>query len=239
MKEKKLTVDNFTTVPFTIQNLDRYVVRNSILSALNKSAPRLDGRLLDIGCGSMPYKKYILKKSTVREYIGLDIDNALVYDSGVKPDFRWDGVHMPFGDQEFHCAMGTEMLEHCPEPDLVLKEIHRVLKPGGIFFFTVPFLWPLHEVPHDEYRYTPFSLERHLKGVGFSNVELTALGGWNASLAQMIGLWVRRSPMGSRKRAVASYLLKPIIKILLKRDRKPSNFVESTMITGLSGIAIK
>ena len=126
-----------------------------------------EGELLDIGCGKMPYKKYILEHSRVTNYVGLDIEQALVYDAKLKPDHTWDGKIMPFENESFNCTFGTEVLEHCPEPEIVLKEVHRVLKPNGIFFFTVPFLWNLHEVPHDEYRYTPFSLERHLKNSGF------------------------------------------------------------------------
>ena len=120
-----------------------------------------------------------------------------------------------------------------------MRESLRVLKPGGLLFFTVPFLWPLHDVPHDEYRYTPFALERHLRNSGFVQIKLKALGGWDASLAQMIGLWVVRRPMSSRKRSILSRLALPIVRYLARHDRLPQEFDESLMITGLSGTAIK
>jgi SAM-dependent methyltransferase len=147
---------------------------------------------------------------------------------------------MPIESESFECAFGTEVLEHCPNPEVVMKEVHRVLKPGGVFFFTVPFLWNLHEVPNDEYRYTPFSLERHLKNSGFTDITIKATGGWHASMAQMLGLWVRRSSMSSRKRKILSRFLKPIIKYLIKLD-EPENvqFKEGQMITGLYGVAKK
>jgi SAM-dependent methyltransferase len=163
----------------------------------------------------------------------------LHYSESVKPDYIWDGKEMPFDDAIFECAFGTEVLEHCPEPEVVLKEVYRVLKPGGIFFFTVPFLWNLHEVPHDEYRYTPFSLERHLRNSGFSEIKLNATGGWHASFAQMIGLWVRRAPMSPHKRKILSRILKPIIKKLIQKDQSVNNFGDGQMITGLSGTAKK
>lgn len=233
-------MDNFINIPFSIKNLDRYTIRTAIFNSLNKSLYLFKGKLLDIGCGKMPYKNYILEYSKVESYIGLDIETELTYDNGVKPDYTWDGKVMPFESASFDCAFGTEVLEHCPEPEVVLKEVYRVLKPEGTFFFTVPFLWPLHEVPHDEYRYTPFALERHLKNSGFKDININATGGWHAAMAQMLGLWVRRSPMSKSKRNLISQLLKPIIKYLIKLDKpKTIIFKEGQMITGLYGIARK
>ncbi len=233
-------MDNFTNIPFTKENLDRYSIRTAIFNALNETLPKLKGNLLDIGCGKMPYKNYILENSKVTNYIGLDIENALKYDAAIKPDHTWDGETMPFESNSFECAFGTEVLEHCPEPEIVLKEVLRVLKPEGVFFFTVPFLWNLHEVPNDEYRYTPFSLERHLKNTGFNEIKINATGGWHAAMAQMLGLWVRRSPMSNTKRKWLSKLLKPVIQFLIKMDIPAQvTFKEGQMITGLYGTAKK
>jgi SAM-dependent methyltransferase len=235
-----MKTDNFINIPFTKENLDRYYIRTSLFNALKETLPKLKGNLLDIGCGKMPYKNYILENSMVASYIGLDIESALEYDSVINPDFTWDGEIMPFENNTFECAFGTEVLEHCPEPEIVLKEVFRVLKPEGVFFFTVPFLWNLHETPHDEYRYTPFSLARHLKNSGFKEVKIKATGGWHAAMAQMLGLWVRRSPMANRKRKWLSILLKPVIHYLIKMDKTGQvTFKEGQMITGLSGVAKK
>ena len=233
-------IDNFINIPFSIKNLDRFYIRTSIFKAIKKSIPFFQGNLLDIGCGKMPYKEYILQNWDVEKYIGLDIETALNYDTNSKPDVTWNGITMPFENESFNCAFGTEVLEHCPEPETVLNEVHRVLKKDGVFFFTIPFLWPLHEVPHDEYRYTPFSIENHLKNVGFKDVTLKATGGWHASMAQMLGLWVRRSPMSKRKRKYLSILFKPIINFLIKMDKTANvKFIDGQMITGLYGTARK
>ena len=104
----------------------------------------------------MPYKDYLLARTDIKKYTVLYIENALVYESQITPDVYWDGVKMPFEDSTFDSCMATEVLEHCPNTEILLKEVSRVLKPEGTLFFTVPFLWNLHEVPNDEYRYTPF-----------------------------------------------------------------------------------
>lgn len=232
--------DNFINIPFTKENLDLYLIRTSILKALDANASLFKGKLLDIGCGKMPYKQRLLSNSKIEEYTGLDIENALPYDSNIKPDYTWNGITMPFENNQFDSAFGTEVLEHCPHPETVLKEVNRVLKPEGIFFFTVPFIWPLHEVPHDEFRYTPFSLTRILKETGFEKIEISATGGWYASLAQMLGLWVRQGHLKKLNRKILSIILKPIIKYLIQKDKFFTvRFNESQMITGLSGIAYK
>lgn len=228
--------ETFLNPRCTAENLDRFLVRSSILSALKETLPSFCGTLLDVGCGYMPYKQLVLAPpSRTEKYIGLDLkDNTYQ-----KPDLEWDGITIPLADSSVDCVLATEVFEHCPEPNVVMSELIRVLKPGGLLFFTVPFLWPLHDVPHDEYRYTPYALDRHLRNVGFEQIQFKALGGWDASLAQMIGLWVRRRPMPPRKRTILSMLVLPIIRLLAKLDISPTEFSESLMITGISGTAIK
>lgn len=240
MKPAQIVENNFTDVPFTLDNLDRYVIRTAILNCLNQYIPQFHGALLDMGCGKMPYRQLISENSSITEYVGLDIESAIEYDEQVKPDYTWDGVKMPFNDESFQCVIATEVLEHCPFPDITLNEAWRVLKPGGLFFFTTPFFWNLHEIPHDEYRFTPYSLARHLKNSGFSEIEIKASGGWHTSLAQMLGLWVRRSKLPPTKRKYLSMIIKPIMKKLLRLDAgRKIDFNKDSMVTTLYGTARK
>jgi SAM-dependent methyltransferase len=229
----------FINIPLKFNTLDLYHVRISIFNSINENLSLFNGTLIDIGCGKMPYREYLLENSNIINYIGLDIKTAKVYDTNISPDYTWDGIKMPFENNQYDCAIATEVLEHCPDPKVILKETYRILKPGAPFIFTVPFLWPLHEVPHDEYRYTPFALNRILDECGFKKIEIKALGGWNASLAQMLALWVRRSKMSKYSRFLLSRMLFPVYYFLIKTDKCPSEFKERTMITGLCGIAYK
>ncbi len=232
--------NQFTHPKLNVANLDNYYMRRSILNVINSNLIYFKGDLLDVGCGRMPYKEILLENSDIDSYKGVDINSALVYDAAVKPDFYWDGVTLPFDSNSFNSVIATEVLEHCPNPNVILEEILRVLKPDGFFLLTVPFLWSLHEVPNDEYRYTPFSLKRHLRYSGFKEIEIKATGGWHASMAQMLGLWVMRSPMSIAKRKWLSILLKPVIRFLIKMDETGQvTFKEGQMITGLYGTAKK
>jgi SAM-dependent methyltransferase len=216
--------------------LDHYWVRKSILAAILGSRGRITGDVLDIGCGRMPYRALLTgPEFGVRRYIGLDLEKNR-YGT---PDLTWDGQRIPLEDASVDSVLLTEVLEHCHDPAAVLREAARVMRPGAAMVFTVPFLWPLHDLPDDYYRYTPSMLERLLQHSGFESVEIHALGGWDASLAQMIGLWVRRRSMPRGVRWALSLMAWPLVAALTRHDRAPVLREGSPMITGLSGFAIR
>ncbi len=226
-------------MPLQRDTQDIYIARTQIETALRKALPHFSGEFLDVGCGKQPYRELILSQPGVKRYIGLDLEQAVdpAY-SRILPDITWNGTRIPLEDASIDCAMATEVLEHCPDPAMVLKEIWRVLRPGGVLFLTVPFLWPLHDVPYDEYRYTPFAMDRLLKDAGFTQVRSEPMGGWDASLAQMIGLYVMRAPMSARRRHLLSTITLPIVRRLIKRDRI-ADAMSKPMITGLYALARK
>ena len=200
--------DNFTNIPFIKDNLDLFYIRTSIFNSI-KNQHNILREIFSISAVVKCLTEVIfLKILQLPNIPDLILKMHLQYDAGIKPDYTWDGITMPFESEQFETAFGTEVLEHCPNPKVILSEVYRVLKPGGVFFFTVPFLWPLHEVPHDEFRYTPFSMKRLLGEAGFLNIEIKATGGWHSSLAQMLGLWVRRAPISPGKRKYLSHVIK-------------------------------
>jgi SAM-dependent methyltransferase len=225
----------------TRHNLDVHIRRQGIVNAIKAELPRFHGTLLDVGCGRMPYRELLLSPpSRVTKYIGLDRPGGIYAQYGPF-DLEWDGRVIPLPDGSVECALLTEVLEQCPDPDAVLKEIARVLVPGGFLFFSVPFMWPIHSPPYDQYRYTPFALDRLLKGAGFGNIDLKAEGGWDASLAQMIGLWTRRRLRGRMVRAIVSVVVFPIVKRLIAVDRPPDlrDLNATEMVTGMTGTACR
>jgi SAM-dependent methyltransferase len=233
-------MDLYLSPPCRPSTLDSFGNRRLLLRALKSSLSNFRGRLLDVGCGHQPYRSLLLAPpSLATEYIGMDLPDNLYQ----RPDLAWDGRQIPLEDASADSAILTEVLEHCPDPETVLGEVARVLKPGGFLFLTVPFIWPIHTVPHDEFRYTPFALRRLLERTGFQNSVIEATGGRHAVLALTLGLWVRRRPLTSRvhvvTRAVFSILLWPVIWLLLKMDKRPQEFEESAMIVGLSVQAFK
>lgn len=65
-----------------------------------------------------------------------------------------DVMDLPFVDRSVDIVIAVSLLEHVPEPETALAEIKRVLKPGGYFYCSVPFMYPFHSAPRDYSRFT-------------------------------------------------------------------------------------
>ena len=138
-----------------------YLARSALQQAMRDCAKSLDGRLLDVGCGTKPYRRLF----HVADYVGLDIDSPVARARGVA-DVFYAGAEFPFEAASFDAVLCNQVLEHVFNPDEFLSEIARVLRPGGKLLLTVPFVWDEHEQPWDYARYSSFGLKALLEKQG-------------------------------------------------------------------------
>lgn len=148
---------------------------------INYGSQYLQGKLIDIGCGTKPLEKYLVPYIT--EHIGVDHE-ATLHDKS-KIDLFGTAYQIPADDNSFDSAICTAVLEHLEEPELALKECHRVLKSGGVAIYSVPFIWHLHEEPRDFYRFTKYGLKYLFEKVGFEIIEIKALSGFWVTFGQL------------------------------------------------------
>ena len=158
-----------------------FIARRALWGAMRDFAPEVRGRVLDVGCGTQPYRSLYAPES----YRGLEIDSPQARSRGVADDF-YDGRLMPYRDAEFDTVLCNQVLEHSFEPARLLAEIARVLKPGGRLVLTVPFAWDEHEQPQDFARYSSFGLRALVEGSG---LKILAHRKLNASAAAVFQLW--------------------------------------------------
>mgnify|MGYP003582699176 CR=1 FL=1 len=200
-----------------------YLIRRNLLKNLLKNKDLIHGKVMDLGCGSKPYKSLF----NFDEYIGVDIDNNPGH-SHVNEDIEvyYNGKDLPFDDDSFDTIFCSEVFEHVFELEYLLEEIHRVLKPGGNILFTCPFTFPEHEQPNDYARYTSFALKYLLNKKGFSDVNVSKSGTMIETIGQMRILYFHH--------AIMPYFNKiPIVRQVL---RKSVNFFINGTSTILSYI---
>ena len=140
-----------------------YIIRRIIADAIRRHAPSLQGKLLDYGCGKKPYRSFFLNA----EYIGIDIETSGFPDHHKQADLYFENNLIPLPDSSIDSVLASEVFEHVFDLDTTLRDIHRVLAPGGRLLVTCPFIWPLHEKPYDFARYTPYALKEILAKHGF------------------------------------------------------------------------
>jgi SAM-dependent methyltransferase len=140
-----------------------YFARKAIYNNIKSYASNIKGRTLDVGCGTKPYENLF----DCEEYIGLDTVNSGHKHEFSSIDIVYDGANIPFENNYFDSIVCFEVLEAIFEPKCFLKELTRVLKPGGYALFTVPFIWDEHDQPNDFARYSSFGLKHLFEEQGF------------------------------------------------------------------------
>jgi SAM-dependent methyltransferase len=135
-----------------------------------------DGRILDLGCG-VGHSYHLLAP---RETVGVDIDpEALARQE--RETHVADMRQLPFPDHDFDGVLSVQSIEHVPDPERVLAEVRRVVRPRGTAVFVTPnrltFARPDEII--DPYHFVEYSAEelRRLCAGWFEEVELRGLFG--------------------------------------------------------------
>jgi SAM-dependent methyltransferase len=134
-----------------------FLAHRALRAEIARMAAYAHGIVLDVGCGAAPYRPLFAHAI----YFGAEVPTASAHGSAKHADLLFDGQRLPIADASVDAVLCSQVLEHVFEPDGFLREIHRVLRPGGRLLLTVPFVWDEHEQPYDYARYSSFAL-RHL-----------------------------------------------------------------------------
>jgi SAM-dependent methyltransferase len=161
----------------------RLTVNTMVVSYERVICANARGRLLDCGCGDVPY--YGMYRDQVDEVVCVDWSASEHGRQHVDEEVDLNGL-LPFTSARFDTVILADVLEHIAEPMRLLREISRVLAPGGKLIAMVPFLYRVHEAPHDYHRYTRFSLDRMAREAELVPVEISAYGGYPDVLLDML-----------------------------------------------------
>lgn len=149
----------------TVHDLSEYAgesANHGFIPFLEEIALNPDKLYLDLGCG--------LRDRVYRNCLYLEVYPSLTADVIVAPDQPY-----PLADNSFDGIGCFAVLEHTRRPWEVVREIHRILKPGGVVFIDWPFLQPVHGFPSHYFNATREGLESIFKDTGFQIKKVSTL----------------------------------------------------------------
>ena len=162
--------------------LDPFHISHKTLErGLARHSGQIRGRVLDVGCGTKPYRRLF---PAATQYYGTETHRTFTV--GTQADVTAFGEALPFRAGAFDGVVCTEVLEHVPEPADFLREMVRVLRPGGVLLLTTPQTWGLHEEPYDFYRYTKYGLQYLFGKAGLEMVEVAPTTGTLGTVGQRL-----------------------------------------------------
>ncbi|WP_157351416.1 class I SAM-dependent methyltransferase [Aliarcobacter butzleri] len=163
------------------------------------------GTLVDLGCGEAPHKNYFLRYAD--KYVGVDWTNTL---HNSKADIVSNlNVKIELEDNYADTIVSLSVMEHLCEPQTFLNESYRILKKDGTIILGVPWMWWIHEAPHDYFRYTPYGLKYMFKKAGYKDIHIQPTTGfftmWFLKMNYFSLKWVKGSKI--RKTFTKAFLI--------------------------------
>lgn len=236
-KGKKLNfIEKLAYRALRLTDIENITLRNAI-GQFAATVPA-KAKLLDAGAGLKPYEP-LFKHC---DYESCDFAECDAFYGNID-DGRRDNIvarhtyvcsleAVPVPDDTYDIVLCTEVLEHVPSPAAVLKELHRILKPSGQLFITVPQGYGIHGEPYNYFYFTRYGLELVLREAGFEVKAIRERGGYFYYLYDRLANAIPRIVVGYKERMslmmlllspihiVLAYLLGPALLLLEPLDRE-------------------
>lgn len=177
------------------------LIADCVAAIYARELPRVArGRLIDLGCGKAPL--YGVYREHVDSVVCVDWPQSV--HSSPYLDREVDlSQPLPFPDASFETVLLSDVLEHVPDPWSLWSEMARVLAPDGYLVMNVPFMYGIHEAPHDYGRYTEFALRHYATRAGLEVELLDTIGGSLDVLADLLAKHIARIPVIGKLTACA------------------------------------
>lgn len=132
----------------------------------------LGKRVMDLGCGAGSSADAFRAADPTVEWHGVDLQSSPEVETRTRTDVTFhtfDGVRLPFRDNQFDIIYSRQVFEHVRHPEALLGHVERVLKPGGAFIGSLSYLEPYHSLSY--WNYTPYGWYELLKAAKLKPLE--------------------------------------------------------------------
>jgi SAM-dependent methyltransferase len=144
------------------------------LAALRRLFPEgIEITLVDLGCGTGSSYDAFSRQGKKLRWVGLDITGSQEVCARDRRDLAfcaYDGVRIPFASDSVDVLYSHQVFEHVRHPEALLAEVHRALKPGGVFVGSTSHLEPFHSRSY--WNYTPYGFCALLQDAGFCSIQV-------------------------------------------------------------------
>jgi SAM-dependent methyltransferase len=152
----------------------QYAVRRPLVDWLRAHATS-SASVLDVGCGDRPYAELF------PHAVGFDVPG------NAHADLHGSLEAIPVDEASFDLVLCLQVLEHVPDPAAAVRELHRVVRPGGLVLLSTHGVYPFHPNPDDLWRWTHQGLERlFLTNGKWTSVTVRPGAGTAATVAMLV-----------------------------------------------------
>jgi SAM-dependent methyltransferase len=186
-------------------------------------------RLLDVGCGGQPY--YPLFADVAASYDGNDVEPGprIKYVSPVES--------LPIPDESYDVVLCTQVMEHVRHPHQALREMTRVLAPGGHLLMTTHGVYPFHPHPGDYWRWTRQGFEAMFEDTeGLELVDLVPHGGSGSAMAILLNTSIREAGKAAGVPKLGAPLISLINLVGIAADRALPARAKSALVPNFLAI---
>lgn len=203
------------------------LLKRKIEEMLNSEELHSVRRVLDVGAGAQPLRPLVLERSW--QYFsmdhepqpGLNTDFIQSIDQALSPQVRSAGP--------YDLLLLTEVLEHVADWPLAFQNLSTLCRPDGFLIVTAPFIYQLHEEPHDYWRPTSHAIQLYAQKAGFELIKLERAGDG----FEVLGTVLANLSFYSKARTLADRIYFRLLKFL---EGRLSESIRSGRIEQIAGV---
>jgi SAM-dependent methyltransferase len=175
-------------------------------------------RVLDVGCGIKPYLPFF--EPYAAEYVGVDIANPAA-------DLEGAVEALPVEDASFELVLCNQVLEHSSDPAQAVRELRRVVAPGGRLLASTHGVQVYHPAPDDLWRWTHAGLERLFReNADWRALEVRPASGTASCVGMLVAIYTDLAARRAHLAPVGRGLSWLVNRVAARLDRRSARLRE-------------